>query len=161
MPNIKRSIYTGLSFGLTSGTITTLGLMIGLYSGTNSRLAVLGGIFTIAIADALSDALGIHISEESENTNTKAEIWEATIATFFVKFFYALTFALPVLLLNLNLAILTSIIWGYLVLGFLSYVIAKKQKEKSWKIILEHLLIMTIVIIITYYVGILVNNFFV
>ena len=50
------SIKKGVSFGLTSGTITTLGLMVGLYSGTQSRLVVLGGIVTIAIADALSDA---------------------------------------------------------------------------------------------------------
>jgi hypothetical protein len=52
----------GLSFGLTSGLITTLGLMIGLNSGTNSKLVVIGGILTIAVADSLSDSLGIHIS---------------------------------------------------------------------------------------------------
>ena len=34
----------GLSFGLTSGVITTLGLMVGLRSGTGSRIAVIGGI---------------------------------------------------------------------------------------------------------------------
>lgn len=38
--------------------------MIGLMAGTHSKLAVLGGILTIAIADAMSDALGIHISQE-------------------------------------------------------------------------------------------------
>jgi len=45
---------SGLSFGVTSGVITTFGLMIGLYSGTNSRLAVVGGILIIAFADAFS-----------------------------------------------------------------------------------------------------------
>jgi vacuolar iron transporter family protein len=54
----------GLSFGLTSGVITTLGLIVGLHAGTHSRAAVLGGIFTIAIADSLFDALGIHLAEE-------------------------------------------------------------------------------------------------
>ena len=61
----KHSLRIGFSFGLTSGIITTLGLMVGLHAGTHSRLAVIGGILTIAIADAFSDALGIHISEES------------------------------------------------------------------------------------------------
>ncbi|MBW2265656.1 MAG: hypothetical protein JRF28_05735, partial [Deltaproteobacteria bacterium] len=56
---MKHALKTGLSFGLTSGTITTLGLMVGLHSGTHSKLVVLGGILTIAIADAFSDALGI------------------------------------------------------------------------------------------------------
>jgi len=59
-----------MSFGLTSGIITTLGLIVGLHSGTHSKLAVIGGILTIAMADALSDALGIHVSEESEATQS-------------------------------------------------------------------------------------------
>jgi len=50
---LRHSVETGLSFGLTSGIITTLGLMVGLHSGTHSRLVVIGGILTIAIADAL------------------------------------------------------------------------------------------------------------
>ncbi|MGB6865995.1 MAG: VIT1/CCC1 transporter family protein, partial [Candidatus Aminicenantaceae bacterium] len=89
---MKHSLKTGFSFGLTSGIITTLGLMVGLHSGTHSKLVVIGGILTIAIADSFSDALGIHISEESENKHTKKEIWESTISTFLSKFVFALTF---------------------------------------------------------------------
>ena len=79
---MKHSKKIGISFGLTSGLITTLGLMTGLYSGTNSKLVVIGGILTIAFADSLSDSLGIHISEESENKHTHKEIWESTFFTF-------------------------------------------------------------------------------
>ena len=61
---MKNSVRTGVSFGLTSAVITTLGLMVGLHSGTHSKMIVLSGIFTIAIADAFSDGLGIHISKE-------------------------------------------------------------------------------------------------
>jgi hypothetical protein len=49
---MKDSIRTGISFGLTSAVITTLGLMVGLHSGTHSKIVVLAGILTIAIADA-------------------------------------------------------------------------------------------------------------
>jgi len=98
---VKLSILKGISFGLTSGVITTLGMMVGLHSGTHSKLAVLGGILTIAVADAFSDALGIHISEESQNTQTTKEVWESTIATFFAKLIFALTFVIPVALLDL------------------------------------------------------------
>ena len=86
---MKNSLKTGVAFGLTSGIITTLGLMVGLYSGTNSKLVVMGGILTIAIADAFSDALGIHVSEESKNNVTEKEVWEATISTFFSKFLFS------------------------------------------------------------------------
>ena len=87
---MRHSLQVGLSFGLTSAIITTLGLMVGLNSGTHSRLAVLGGILTIALADAFSDATGIHVSEESENKHSTREVWESTIATFLSKLFFSL-----------------------------------------------------------------------
>jgi len=150
---IKHPVKIGFCFGLTSGIITTLGLMVGLHSGTHSELAVIGGILTIAIADAFSDALGIHISEESENKHSTKEIWESTISTFLSKFVFALTFIIPVLLFELNTAIIISIIWGLSVLSILNFSIAKQKKETAWKMIAEHLIIALIVIVITHYVG--------
>ena len=149
----EHSLKVGLSFGLTSGIITTLGLMVGLSSGTNSKLVVIGGILTIAIADAFSDALGIHISEEYENKHTQKEIWIATLSTFFSKFFLALTFIIPVLFFKLPAAIIVNIIWGLSTLCVVSYVMASEQKKTPIKIIFEHLLIAVIVVIATYYVG--------
>lgn len=150
---MKHSIKTGLSFGLTSGVITTIGLIVGLGVSTSSKFVVLGGILTIAIADALSDAMGIHISEESRNKPQPRAIWEATISTFVAKFIFALTFAIPVLIFSINTAILISIVWGLLLLGIFSYSLAYSQKRKSWKIILEHILIALFVIFFTYLVG--------
>ena len=160
MFNLKRSVQIGLSFGLTSGTITTLGLMIGLYSGTNLKSVVLGGILTIAIADSMSDALGIHISQESDKRNSIKEVWQATISTLVVKFFYSSLYILPVIFLPLKTAIIISIMIGYLVLILLSYHVAKQQKENSPKIIGEHVLIMTLVVLFTFYFGSFINNLF-
>ena len=151
---MKDSLITGLSFGMTSGVITTMGLMIGLQSGTNSRSVVLGGILTIAIADAFSDSLGIHISEEAENVHTEAQIWTATISTFLSKFLFALTFLIPVLLFELQVAVIIGVIWGMSVLTFISYIMAKTQKQPILRVIGEHLLIASAVIAITHYVGI-------
>lgn len=149
----KHSIKTGLSFGLTSAIITTLGLMVGLHSGTHSKLVVIGGILIIAIADAFSDALGIHMSEESENTHSTKEIWESTIATFIAKFIFSSTFIIPLLLFPLNTAIVVSIFYGLILLSLFSFYMAKEQGEKSWKVIGEHLVIAVVVIILTHYVG--------
>ena len=154
---MKHSLRVGLFFGLTSGIITTLGLMMGLYSGTHSRLAVIGGILTIAIADSLSDALGIHVSEESENKHTTKEIWESTLSCFLCKFIVASSFILPVILIELKSAIYVSIIWGLSLLSILSYNIGKNQKAKTWVVISEHLIIAAVVIIAAYYVGYLIN----
>ena len=150
---MENSLRTGITFGLTSAVITTLGLMVGLHSGTHSKIVVLAGILTIAIADAFSDALGIHISKEAENTYTTKHIWAATISTFLTKFLFAMTFVVPVLLFSLSTAIVMSLIWGLSILTILSYVIAKSQNEPPWKIVGEHLMIAIVVIGITHWVG--------
>ena len=150
---MKHSLKVGFSFGLTSGIITTLGLMVGLSSGTSSKLAVIGGILTIAIADASSDALGIHISEESENKHTTREIWESTLSTFICKFAIALTFLVPVLLLELTSAIVVSIVWGLSLLCIFSFGISKNEKVAPWKVVLEHLTIGLMVILVAHFVG--------
>jgi len=147
------SFKTGLSFGLTSGIITTLGLIVGLHSGTHSRLVVIGGILTIAIADAFSDALGIHIAQESQNRHQTRDIWESTLATFASKFVFAMTFMVPVLAFPLGIAILVSVGWGFLLLAVLSFVIARTQHVEPWPVILEHVGIAALVITITHVVG--------
>lgn len=150
---MKHSFKVGLSFGLTSGIITTLGLMMGLYSGTNSQFVIIGGILTIAIADSMSDALGIHISEESENKHSSREIWESTFCTFLFKFIVASSFLIPIIIFELGFAIIICIIWGLSILSIFSYRMAKNQKNNSWKVVIEHLIIAVVVIILANYVG--------
>lgn len=158
---MRESVKSGLNFGLTSGVITTLGLMVGLHAGTKSTLAVVGGIITIAIADSLSDALGIHISKEAEGSLSTREIWVATLVTFFTKMLMALTFVIPVLIFDLQPAIIIGVVWGLLVLVVLSFILAKQQNEKPALVIGEHLAIAVFVLISTHYVGDLIAEVFV
>lgn len=158
---MRKSLLTGLSFGLTSGIITTLGLIVGLHSGTHSREVIVGGILTIAIADAFSDALGIHISQESEGKNSNEHIWESTFSTFFFKCVFALTFAVPIIFLPLETAIWISIAWGLSLLGIFSYFIGKNGKDgKPFHAVAEHMFIAIVVIVITHYVGDLISRLF-
>ena len=157
---LKHPLKVGFSFGLTSGIITTLGLMVGLNAGTHSRLAVIGGILTIAIADAFSDALGIHVSEESEDKHTPRQIWVATVATFFSKFIFALSFIVPILIFELALAVKIGIAWGLSILCIFSYRMAIEQKKNPWKAVIEHLAIALVVLIITHAVGHWVSDVF-
>jgi VIT1/CCC1 family predicted Fe2+/Mn2+ transporter len=108
---------------------------------------------TIAIADACSDAFGIHIAEESETIHTKKEIWVATVATFVTKFGFALTFIVPIVVFELDLAINIGVIWGMVIMTILSYSIAQDQQESPWKIIGEHVAIALLVVFVTHFVG--------
>ncbi|MBT4824060.1 hypothetical protein HOL83_00465 [Candidatus Woesearchaeota archaeon] len=157
---MNHSIKVGLSFGLTSGIITTLGLMVGLSSGTHSKIAVLGGILTIAVADSMSDAFGIHVSEEAEGVHTQKEIWESTLTTFIAKLLFALTFIIPLLFFTLQTAVVVGVIWGLFALSVYSYVISKGKEISKLKVVLEHLFVGVIVIVITHFVGVLISMYF-
>jgi len=151
---------TGVFFGATSGVITTVGLIAGLYAGTESVVAVLGGILVIAVADAMSDALGIHVAQEADPDSTSEHIWAATFSTFFTKFIVALTFAVPVLWLPLETAVMVSIGWGLLIIGLLSWFLARSQQNAVLPVVLEHLGIAIAVVIISYYIGVWVHTAF-
>lgn len=158
--NMKQSWITGLSFGLTSGVITTLGLMVGLHSGTGSTLAVAGGVITIAVADAASDALGIHIAEESKSEHDTLHIWEATLATFISKALIALTFLVPLLLLELTDAIYVAVGWGLGLLALLSWRLARERGEAPLPVIGEHVGIAVLVVLVTHFLGDLISHIF-
>jgi len=156
----NKGIRTGLFFGATSGVITTLGLITGLNAGTHSIAAVLGGIFVIAVADSMSDALGIHLAEEADPNATADHIWAATVSTFLNKFVFALSFAVPLLLLPLDQAVLASVAWGMLIITVLSYFIAKAQQASPLAIIGEHLGIALLVVGLSHTIGLWVGRTF-
>lgn len=147
------SIRKGLSFGLTSGVITTLGMIVGVNASTSSRLAVIAAIVAIAIADAFSDAAAMHVSEESEAVHSRREILEATMATFLTKFLFAMTFVIPVWFLPLESAVLVDIIWGLLVITVFNILLANSQEKNVLRITLEHLVIAVVVVLVTYVAG--------
>ena len=145
---------TGLFFGATSGVITTIGLIVGLNSGTRSITAVLGGILVIAVADAMSDALGIHLAEEADPNTDHAHVWSATIMTFLTKFVFSISFAVPLLLFPLTTAVAVSVVWGLLVIVALSYFLARSQDEPPLHIIGEHVGIAILVLVFSHYIGV-------
>ena len=127
--------------------------MVGLKSSTNSQFVVIGGIITIAIADALSDAMGMHFAVESQNQHSRKEIWEATVSTFVYKFLFSSLFIIPVLFLQLQKAILMSILIGLYLIFANSLVLARKQNVSPIPVILEHVALTVTVVIVAHYLG--------
>jgi len=157
---MKSHLWKGVGFGLTSGVITTLGVVIGLHSGTRSEAAVEVGIIVLAIADALSDSMGIHVSEEAEMEHTTRELWEISFFTFISKLLVALTFIIPIEFLDLSNAILVSVFWGLFLITIFSFYMARSQKQNRFKVIFEHLFIAILVVLLAHYLGDLVYEIF-
>lgn len=126
---------------------------MGVNASTSSRLAVIASIVAIAIADAFSDAVAMHVSEESEGIHSRKDVWEATMATFIAKFFFALTFVIPILLLPLETAVLVDIFWGLSIMTVFNIFLARSQEESVLRVVGEHLAIAIIVVLITFLAG--------
>lgn len=144
----------GVSFGLTSGVITTLGMIVGINVATESRLAIVTSIFTVSVVDSLSDAFGIYLSEESRLDESNKPIWIISIYTFFAKFLAIIFFALPFLLFNNNnFSMVFSVIFGLFLVLLLSFFVAKRSKKSIFQSVFEHVGLAIVVIIASYYVG--------
>ena len=148
----KHNYKTRFSFGSTSALITNLGLIAGLHAGVRAKLSIISGILVIALADNISDSFGIHIFQESEHKD-KMEIWMSTVSNFLTRIFVSLTFVLLMILLPLNMAVISSIIWGLILLAFISYVIAKDEEKNPFQSVFTHILIAITVIILSNLIG--------
>jgi len=81
-------------FGSSSAIITNLGLIAGLYSTNNAKLNILGSILLIAIADNISDTLGIHIYQEAEGLKAK-KVWFSSFTNFSSRLIVSSFFCFP------------------------------------------------------------------
>ena len=147
-----RLYQTKFSFGATSAIITSLGLITGLDTMTHPKMSIIGGILVIALADNISDSVGIHIYQESECINEK-EVWLSTATNFLARLVVSATFIFLVAALPINAAVFCSMLWGLSLLAALSYTIAKKRKLNPYLVVLEHLVIAVCVIIASHFFG--------
>jgi VIT1/CCC1 family predicted Fe2+/Mn2+ transporter len=152
LKNKYRFYLTKFSFGATSAIITNLALITGLDTLAHPKLSIIGGILVIAIADNISDSVGIHIYQESECISNQ-EAWFSTSTNFIARLLVSLTFVILVSAFPIKLAVACSIAWGLALLSVLSYVIAKEREVVACLAIFEHLAIAVLVIMLSHFAG--------
>ena len=150
---------TRFSFGVTSAIVTSLAFIVSLSESINSRFAIIVSLLVFAVADNISDSLGLHIFQESDLKKSKV-VNVSTFSNFFTRFLVVVVFVLLVEFLPINYAVIVSIIFGISLLSVLSYFIAKEQKTNPYMSILEHLAIAILVIVVSYFLREWIINFF-
>jgi VIT1/CCC1 family predicted Fe2+/Mn2+ transporter len=150
---------TNFSFGSTSAIITNIALIIGLDTAANAKYTIIGSLLVIALADNVSDSLGIHVFQESEGLSQK-NVWISTLTNFLSRFVISLGFILIILIFPLKIAVGISIIYGLAVLSSVTYLIARVRKINSLWAMIEHLVIALSVIFISNFLGkLIISNF--
>ncbi len=140
------------SIGATAAITTSMGLIAGLAHGEGSRISIVTGLLIIAIADNISDSLGIHIYKESEGAS-KRDTRTSTFGNFIVRLLLAFTFVGIVLLFPARLAMIISSIWGLVWLAVLSCLIAQSKRTRAWREIAWHLVVAVSVIAASKFLG--------
>lgn len=155
----SRKNITKYSFGATSAIISSLALITGLNINSSAKISVISSLLVIAIADNISDTLGIHIYQEGESLKNR-EVWISTLTNFLTRIFVVAGFILFIFIFPPTQATYLSIIYGSAILIFISFIIAKKRRTSIRKSIFEHLLIAFSVIIGTKLISSWIRNIY-
>jgi hypothetical protein len=152
----QKNKLSNFSFGAVSAVITSLALIVSLNTNEKAKLGVIGSLCVIALADNVSDTLGIHIYQEGEYSSFR-KVWRATLMNFVTRLCVIIIFILFVLGFSPLLASVFSILYGFLILTVISYLVAQKRYLAPKTIILEHLIIATLVLVISKYITYLIK----
>jgi len=156
-PEFRR--LTNYVFGGAATIITNVSLIVGLASAGASRGALLGSLLTIAIADNISDSLGIHLYKEAEGAAGQLSIL-STVLNFSARLLVSLTFIALVVFLPGERAIPWAIAWGLILLVITSYLINRSIGRRSIWEITKHVLVAVVVIFLSHSVGHLIHQHF-
>jgi VIT1/CCC1 family predicted Fe2+/Mn2+ transporter len=139
-------------FGSSAAIITDVSLIVGLGSARAGKGPILAGLLTIAVADNISDSLGIHLYKESEGYGQRLSLF-STILNFLSRLLISCTFIAIVLALPMAHAIIVGLIWGLLLIVLISYLLSRSNKDDPVREMVIHVLTAVIVIVLSRYLG--------
>ena len=139
-------------FGSSAAIITNLGIIAGLLSSHNAKGNIIGSMLVIAIADNISDTLGIHIYQEAEGLRA-SEVWLSSLTNFLSRFLVSGIFVLLVAILPLKIAAIACLTFSFVVISLISYFIAIYKKRNPFISVFEHLIVAGAVIVISKVLG--------
>ena len=150
---------TRYSFGATSAIVTSLAFIVSLSGNPESRGAIIGTLLVFAVADNVSDSLGIHIFQESDLKGA-GTVAASTISNFFTRLIIISTFVIVVYLMPTELAVYVSVAFGVTLLTVLSYLIAVERGSSTLSSVATHLIVTALVIAGSYVLRLWISDLF-
>lgn len=139
-------------FGSSAAILTDVSIIVGLGSARAGKGPILAGLLTIAVADNISDSLGIHLYKESEGYGQRLSLLSTTL-NFLSRLLISCTFVAIVLVLPVAQALYVGLIWGLLLIVFISYLISRRNKVDPVKEMAIHVLVAVVVIALSRFLG--------
>jgi VIT1/CCC1 family predicted Fe2+/Mn2+ transporter len=143
---------TSLSYGGTAAIVTSMGLIVGLSGNAASRAAIASSLLLVAVADNLSDSLAIHAYQESEKLDP-VQAFRTTVGNYFSRLLTATSFVALSLLVPSGYLIPLALVWGLLLLGTLTYLVARSRGVAPLPEVSKHLAIAIVVVFVSRVIG--------
>ena len=148
----------GMYFGLTEGTVTTLGIIIGMLASIPSKKAIFSAVIAASLSDSFGDSIGLYYSEEA--TGRTQGITAVKNMVFFKLLMATLYLAPLVVSKNVKTGIYVSIILALIVISLSFYNLALIKEINTNEFVIKNTMAVGIVILITYYVVSTLERFF-
>lgn len=147
-----------MSFGAVSAIVTSVGLIVGFGAAEISKPTIVAGLLIVGLADNLTDALSIHVYQESEKLEERAA-FRATLGNFATRLFVSLSFVMLVIGFSSVSAIVASLTWGFLLLMGLTWLVARSRQASVLSETLKHLAVAAVVIAVSRITGTLIATY--
>jgi hypothetical protein len=137
-----------ISFGGTAAIVTSMALITGLNTVGTAKTTLISALLIAAFADNLTDSLSIHIYQESARLEER-EAFVGTLSNFTARLLGCLSFVLIVAVLPPEVVVLGAVAWGMLLLGVLTYFLARERNVGIFSEVIKHLVVAAAVLIIS------------
>lgn len=160
----NKEIQQGISYGIISGTLTTIGIILGFIHSTGiKKKIILTAIISAVAADSISDGYSIYFSNKTIFNDNKQAI-KGGLVTFAIKLAVGSTFCIPFIFWNnITTAIYLSIIWSFILLFVDSLYISKLKNyddTKTLKEVITQFGLGAIIMTVAYIVSHSIENYY-
>jgi len=147
----------GIYFGLTEGTVTTMGIIIGMFASMPIKKAIFSAVIAATLSDSLGDSIGLYYSEEARGgKNAINAVMNMVLCKLLVSFIYII----PLFFIkSLKTGIFVSILIALLVIYKSFHNLASIKEVDPTEFIIKNTLTIVAVIIITYYIINVIKRF--
>jgi VIT1/CCC1 family predicted Fe2+/Mn2+ transporter len=141
-----------ISYGGTAAVVTSTALISGLSAADTTKPVIVSALLIAALADNLTDALSVHIFQESEQLDQK-DAFTGTLTNFATRLLLCASFVPLVVTFSLAHAAAVAIAWGALLLATLTYLVARERKVSLVPEVAKHLFVAFSVIVASMLIG--------
>ena len=159
---MNASTLQGIFFGLTEGTVTTMGIIMGMFASAPFKKAIIGAVVAATVSDTFGDSVGIFYSEKARNVeNVNSNPLNVVYSLIVFKLLISLLYLLPIIYFtNLKYGVIGSMLLsGFVIVNSLNH-LAKRRKKDVRNFVIKNSFIIFTVILITYTIGTIINRLF-